>query len=298
VETILTKLSHTGKIRGGIALSAAVVTTLNATGGIAWAQQGRRRAPSRTQAAPRNPAGRDSFYTVQSSTTEQLAAAVRNDSRLRRLYAKHFGVPESGIAEYIQNALVLYTLPEAQKVTTYGVRKNGTIYPVYQTLKKGTKVWATRSRMPILKWACSNPLTVKLPGTTFASPPRITPAVEAARRVASLGAMPVEAPEFAPVGALTVPTYAAVTGGGGGGMVPAALVRGGRAFPIAALLPLAGLGLIRRGGGDDNTTPNRPNDIITPRPPTPNAIPEPGTFAFALAALPFAGLMLRKRRTK
>ncbi len=288
MKTIFDNLSHnTAKLRSGFALAAASVTALSASGGAAaWAQKPQAARHARTQTAThvRNPAGRDAFYTVQSNSTAQLAAAVKKDARLRRLYAKHFGVPESQIADYVQNALVLYTLPEAQSVTTYGVTKTGRIYPVKQTLKKGSKVWATRSRMPILKWACSNPLTRKLPGTTFASPPRITPAVEAARRVASLPATAVETPEFAPVGALAIPTAITATGGGGGVMAPA-IISGGRAgFPIAAFLPVAGLIAITSKGGDN----------ITPPPVT--AIPEPGTLALALVAVPFAGALLRKRR--
>jgi hypothetical protein len=137
-----------------------------------------------TPAAPATPttrstnghrvAGRDAFLTYQVKTTDALVAAVRGNAALRQRYARHFGVSEAQVVDFIQNALIAYKLPSDRVVTNYGVTKAGYIYPVHTRLKKGTMVWATRSGLPVLKWACSNPLTKTLPGTKMAAKPRTT----------------------------------------------------------------------------------------------------------------------------
>ena len=80
-------------------------------------------------------------------------------------------MPEDRVVDFIKNSLITYNLPEARDVTTYGVTKSGRIYPVKQHLRKGTKVWATRSGLPVLKWACANPLTKNLPVAMLPSRP-------------------------------------------------------------------------------------------------------------------------------
>lgn len=120
------------------------------------------------------PTGKDAFLHYQVDSTDELIAALKDNLRLRRNYAQHFGISEKEILDFIQRTLVPYHLAAARDVTTYGVTKAGRIYPVTTHLKKGTLVWATRSGLPILKWACANPLTKNLPGTLLKAKPKPT----------------------------------------------------------------------------------------------------------------------------
>lgn len=128
----------------GIA-AAVVVASALVFGGIVVAEKHHR------------PAGPDAFLDYQVDSTSELVAALRSDPALRRRYARHFGVSESEVIEFVKNALVPYELPRARTVTTYGVTRSGRIYAARTRLRKGTKVWATRSGEPILKWLCANP---------------------------------------------------------------------------------------------------------------------------------------------
>lgn len=118
------------------------------------------------------PAGPDAFLNYQVDSTSELVAALTSNPALRRRYARHFGVSEDRVIEFVKNALVPYNLPRARTFTTYGVTKSGKIYAVSARLPRGTKVWATRSGEPVLKWLCANPLTKTLPGTKLADAPR------------------------------------------------------------------------------------------------------------------------------
>jgi hypothetical protein len=118
------------------------------------------------------PAGPDAFLNYQVSSTSELVAELQAKPGLRRRYARHFGVSESRVIEFVKNALVPYRLPASRTVLAYGVNRSGAIYAVRTRLPKGTRVWATRSGEPVLKWLCANPLTRVLPGTRLASGPR------------------------------------------------------------------------------------------------------------------------------
>jgi hypothetical protein len=76
------------------------------------------------------PAGPDAFLNYQVDSTSELVAALTSNPALRRRYARHFGVSEARVIEFVKNALVPYNLPRARTFTTYGVTKSGTIYPV------------------------------------------------------------------------------------------------------------------------------------------------------------------------
>jgi hypothetical protein len=141
------------------------------------------------------PAGPDAFLDYQVDSTSELVAALQSNPALRRRYARHFGVSEARVIEFVKNALVPYRLPAARSVTTYGVTKSGTIYAVRTRLPKGTRVWATRSGEPVLKWLCANPLTKTLPGTRLVGKPR-TARMRPARRGLAAPAPPADAGEI------------------------------------------------------------------------------------------------------
>ncbi|MBC7809027.1 MAG: hypothetical protein H7145_23070 [Akkermansiaceae bacterium] len=116
---------------------------------------------------------RDSFakHPVGATTPKAFANFVAQNPVLGQRYARHFGVPQERIVSFFQTALVPQTLSQKMTMNTFGVTSKGAIYPVNTTLPAGTKVWATREGVPVLKWNCSNPLTSLLPGATLDSTP-------------------------------------------------------------------------------------------------------------------------------
>lgn len=245
-------------------------------------------------ATPLPRAGRDAFSAVPARTTAELLAAIRANPRLRRLYARHFGIPEARVMEFVRDALVLSALPEDRTVTTWGVTRGGKVYPVRQRMRKGTLVWATRSGQLILKWLCSNPLGNALPGTRVTGRPRtVTPrTLDAPVRPRSLTGddiPPVDASiplpttlALVPADALLpppddeVPLPAPPLSGSGSASVPATLRRLPGALSLA--LPIVALG-----------------GPVTIR-PHPTAIPEPPSLGLlALGGLAAWGLRRARR---
>lgn len=273
------------------------------------------------------PTGPDSFLNYQVDSTDELVQALREDPKLRKRYAKHFGIPESEVVDWVKRALVPTRLTADRKVNVYGVTKTGRIYPVRTTLKKGTKVWATRSGVPVLKWACANPLTREMPGTRLPAParPAVTRAAAPGGRINTLGLAPsaVVVPSAIAAPAAVVPAGGAfvaaapLAGGGGAAALafPSAVLPvvggGGGGINLAAFLPVAAL-LLPRGGGGETVTEDLPGITLPPPtgptpPPTtivpppgpegPVAIPEPGTMALMALAAPL-GLIAGIRRLR
>ncbi|MCX6367057.1 MAG: PEP-CTERM sorting domain-containing protein [Armatimonadetes bacterium] len=235
-------------------------------------------APQRVQP------GRDRFNNTPSLTNEGLVETLKTNKTFRTNLAKHFGVPEERVIEFVQDALVPRTLAQDTRVMNYGVTKSGSIYSKNTTLKKGTRVWATRDGKPILKWDCSNPLLPKIPVLRERpKPTRVSRAVEAGI-LAPQGGLLEPAGLEAPVGItlamdtpgdpITPPIGPPVTYKDPPSIprLPTSIARTG-----IPLLPLAGVvGLVVRSAS------------------SPNTIPEPGTLA--LLALGGAGLLALRRR--
>lgn len=295
--------------------ATALVLTATFFGGVASAQTAAKsRATASTHRAPQVRSGRDAFLPYQVNSTDELVTELQSNSRLRRLYQQHFGIPENQVVDWVRNSLIVYRLPEARTVNTYGVTRTGTIYPVRSHLKKGERVWATRSGLPVLRWACANPLTKKLPGTLLASKPKpATPRRIVTRAPIAPDPTPVtetpalgrgSAPELAAPAPVAVDTSALAPSpslsGVGGTSLPAG-VGGpgiGRIGPgfLPIFLPLAGILAANPGGGGGGTIPPGTAIIVPIAPPPPAvAIPEPGTIALAAMVLPFGGLVLRRK---
>ena len=226
--------------------------------------------------------GPDRFSNTPALTTEGLVENLKTNKSFRTNLAKHFGVPEDRVVEFVQDALIPQTLAKDTRVMNYGVTKAGKIYGKSATLKKGTRVWATRDGQPILKWNCSNPLLPKAP-VLRQRPTPTSVSIDRGKGVLDPGAsvlapMGVEAPvgitlamdtPGEPEVLVTIPTP--------GPPAPLAL-RTNIARTGLPLLPLAGaVGLVVRSQG-------------TPR----NTVPEPGTLA--LIALGSASLLALRRR--
>jgi PEP-CTERM motif len=156
------------KVEGFLVKKLGIVIVAGLSlGSLASAQMERDAAPLSSGVAPILAAfpaqsvrpGRDRFNDNPANTLEGLVETLKTNKTFRVNLARHFAVPEERIVEFVQDALVPQYLAANTKVPNYGVTKSGTIYNKVTTLKKGTRVWATRAGKPVLKWDCSNPIT-------------------------------------------------------------------------------------------------------------------------------------------
>jgi hypothetical protein len=166
----------------------------------------------------------------------------------------------------------------------YGVTKAGKIYGKKMTLKKGTRVWATRDQKPILKWDCSNPLLPKLPVLQEKALPT---AVSTTR---SLGIQNVGAEELPPpiLVAVNVEQLALESP-----LEPATPLTERLIGPLPSPPPTRagssarlGLPLLALAGAAVLATKNSPPA---------NAVPEPGTLALCVLGV-LGGVVTRRLR--
>ena len=243
----------------------------------------------------------DSFLRYQVDSTSELVEALRADRQLRERYARHFGIPENHVIDFVKSALVPYRLPADRIVTSYGVTRTGLIYGVRTRMHKGDKVWANRSGVPILKWLCANPLTKTLPGTKLAKARQAK--VKPKTKIAGGGPLtPIDTENIIPIAeqpipslppvvstAMTVPTVPVTP------IPPTVLIPPGPVvahanygllFPVGLVL----LSTLGHGGGSGSA--------VSPVGP-PIEAPEPGSLALiATAGLPLMGLVYRRRRSQ
>jgi hypothetical protein len=255
----------------------ALTVALGALPGICAA----RPAPRHTAKATRHRAAPPLSYLKENSfSLEELIRQVTEDRQLQLRYANHFHITPEQVVPYFRANLVESYVAHTQRFPVWMKRKDGTTFWRYQTFKAGERVLALKNGEPVLKWACGNPLTTKLPVITkkiiVKRRSRVLPNVQERER-----SVEVETPFETPRKLMAVaPLYEGLPSNMSR-MVTRSLAHApGVRFPGEALIPLA---FLPRGGGGGEIPP-------------PNSIPEPSSLALALTGLAGMSGMFRRRR--
>ncbi len=227
---------------------------------------------------------RDSYLQYKVYSVEQLIQQVSDNPAVRQRFARHFQIPESRVVSYMRANLVESYVPRTGRYTVYCVHRSGKFYPVKQTFRRGTKVFALRNGEPVMKWVCGNPLSKFLPDVqvknlTKQPVQKVSPSIEEllpAEQVNILVPSDIPAPIYQPaIPASLVSASAPVLANGGGSSL------------LPFLLPAALIG-IRGGHGSSNTPP-----IVIPVGPS---VPETSTLALLAAGLPLVLAAAVKRK--
>ncbi len=241
-------------------------------------------APGRLAGTHNVATPRDSYLQYKVYSVEQLIQQVSDNPAVRQRFARHFQIPEGRVVSYMRANLVESYVPRTGRYTVYCMHRSGKFYPVKQTFRRGTKVFALRNGEPVMKWVCGNPLSKFLPDVqvknlTQQPIQKVSPSLEEllpAEQANILVPSDIAAPIYQPaVPASLVSASAPV------------LVRGGGTSLLPFLLPAALIGI--RGGHSNSQSP----PVVVPIGPS---VPETSTLALLAAGLPLALLAVVKRK--
>jgi hypothetical protein len=121
-------------------------------------------------AAPTQSAGRGSFLSYRANSVSALVAELSSHSAIANRYSRHFGTTPEAVRSYFKDNLRLVTLSKPLKTTIYFVGKDGRIIAGKRLLPAGSRIFATKSGVPVLEWRCGNPLTKRLPQPSTPKP--------------------------------------------------------------------------------------------------------------------------------
>lgn len=252
----------------------------------------RRMARATRPASPRGMGRRDAFSPAKMESKAKLLRCLREDARFRKNLARHFGVSEGELVDYVDDNVKLFYLKEDLKTDVYAVTRTGRRYRVSQRIPKGVLVFGLPDGYVMMKSNCGNPVVATLPPVPSSAPvaavapqpPAPTAVAPPAEAVAGTreelpGVPPATRPM--PVGPerQELAALAPVVAGGAPVVVPVestpGVVQGvrqerrrGGGFPWW----LGGLGFLAFAGGDDDDDRRPP---VVPPP----VVPEPNTAA-------------------
>jgi hypothetical protein len=221
----------------------------------------------------------DSYLRYSVYSVSQLIKEVQQYPSVRQRYAQQFQIPESQVASYMRHNLVESWVPQTGMYTVYCVNHAGKIFTVKQKFHKGTKVFALRNGEPVMKWICGNPLMRYHADLAMAPIVRqkLSPSIQALTPADTTAALLV------PGEIAAAPTLVSIPATEGASSIFPGAAKALFALPLLGFLSNSG-----HGGGGGGTPP-----LIPHRTPD---VPEPASPILLLAALPFAALVIARRR--
>ena len=248
---------------------------------------------------------RGSFLVQPAGSVWQLKTQIENTPVVAARYEKHFGIPATQFARYVQSHLALRRLKSTGNYKVFHVKKDGTIGSQIRRLRKGTAVFLhLQTGKLVLLAECGNPMSTTLPGyvapTAQYTPPSVDDPFARAEPVPPVEEPPLpppattlepnglEDPTMAQMQTADIPLWEADPAT----MLPDLPIprTGSFAYAPMSSLPssfVLGVGAIAITLGGSTGWRGGSNP--------PPAVPEPTSLAFWMAGLPFVALRLRRR---
>ncbi len=184
-----------------------------------------------SSAAPRTDPG--SFLVYKADSVDSFVSQVTSNKRVAALYARHYGIAPSKLADYFRKNIKIKTIDKPYPTTVYFISKGNVIKQKQRVLKAGSKVYVGPNGLPLLEWRCGNPLSKKLPSVVAdAGAPTPDWAVKPAP-VAEVAAAAAEAlPQAVPIAAAPTLALENVAPAAGGFALSQPLMILGGAIPM------------------------------------------------------------------
>lgn len=123
----------------------------------------RRTAQATPPASLRGMGRRDAFSPARMESKARLLRCLRKDARFRRNLARHFGVSEGRLVDYVDDNVKLFYLKEDLKTDVYAITRTGRRYRVSQRIPRGVLVFGLPDGYVMMKANCGNPVVATLP---------------------------------------------------------------------------------------------------------------------------------------
>lgn len=121
------------------------------------------------EAAARSRSG--AFITGRADSVAGLVKQISTSPIIGERYARHFGVSQDKLVQYLTTNVKIVSLDKPMKSTTYYLTPSGRVVAKFRTFPKGSKMFVTSDGRALLDASCGNPLVKFLPKL----PPRATP---------------------------------------------------------------------------------------------------------------------------
>ena len=105
--------------------------------------------------SPRRP-DINAFLNHKVSNTHDLVTQVRKDPQVANRYERHFAMTRQQVIDYLAT-LHRENLANSARYTVYSVPPSGVMKMHYETLRKGTPIFADPKGHPTLIIKCGNP---------------------------------------------------------------------------------------------------------------------------------------------
>ena len=129
------------------------------------------------QAAPqaRHDTPPDSFLWQKANSVPEFISQVEQNPAIRKRMAKHFGVSEAELMDYLKRNLTVVTVTKSGRYPVYGVTRTGMIYRSSSYFRKGWRAFGLKDGTSLFKWSCGNPMVTGLPKVPVRIVKRPTP---------------------------------------------------------------------------------------------------------------------------